>query len=113
MLEYFSGVLFLTSNRPSHIDEAFQSRIDISLNYPDLDAASRRTIWKNFFLKCTKTVEITDGELDRLVQMSLNGRQIKNIVKQSQLLARRNEGSTVKMHDVEDILRIVKGREVA
>lgn len=108
MLEYFHGVLFLTSNRASRIDEAFQSRIDVHLNYPNLDAPSRKTVWKNFFLKSTKTVEVTDEELDRLAQIALNGRQIKSIVKQSQLIAGRNKDSTVKMDNIEDVLRIVK-----
>jgi len=65
-----------------------------------------------FFLKSTKTVEVTDEELDRLAQIPLNGRQIKSIVKQSQLIAGRNKGSTIKMDNIEDVLRIVKAPEV-
>ena len=29
-------------------DAAFQSRIHISLEYPELDAKSRKTVWQNF-----------------------------------------------------------------
>lgn len=36
VLEYYSGILFLTTNRVGHLDEAFKSRIHISLYYPPL-----------------------------------------------------------------------------
>jgi hypothetical protein len=35
-LEYYSGILFLTTNRVGDFDEAFASRIHISLYYPEL-----------------------------------------------------------------------------
>ncbi|RYP25247.1 hypothetical protein DL765_000128 [Monosporascus sp. GIB2] len=36
VLEYYSGILFLTTNRVGALDEAFQSRIHLSLCYPHL-----------------------------------------------------------------------------
>lgn len=36
-MEYYSGILFLTTNRVGDFDEAFTSRIHISLYYPELD----------------------------------------------------------------------------
>lgn len=36
VLEYYSGILFLTTNRVGTLDEAFKSRIHISLYYPSL-----------------------------------------------------------------------------
>ena len=46
VLEYFTGVLFLTTNRVGAFDEAFKSRIHISLYYPPLDAEKTWSIWK-------------------------------------------------------------------
>ena len=42
-LEYYAGILFLTTNRVGSIDPAFKSRIHISLFYPrfDLEATLR------------------------------------------------------------------------
>lgn len=40
--------MFLTTNRVSTFDAAFQSRIHISLEYPELDKKSRKGIWANF-----------------------------------------------------------------
>ncbi|CCF32008.1 hypothetical protein CH063_04472 [Colletotrichum higginsianum] len=36
VLEYYTGILFLTTNRVGDFDEAFTSRIHMSLYYPDL-----------------------------------------------------------------------------
>jgi SpoVK/Ycf46/Vps4 family AAA+-type ATPase len=46
-LEYYSGILFLTTNRPGTIDEAFKSRIHLSLRYPSIDLSSTRQMWDN------------------------------------------------------------------
>jgi hypothetical protein len=40
--------MFLTTNRVSTFDPAFQSRIHISIDYPELSPESRRKIWENF-----------------------------------------------------------------
>ncbi|KAL4739363.1 hypothetical protein BDV11DRAFT_215286 [Aspergillus similis] len=37
VLEYYSGILFLTTNRVGTLDEAFKSRIHVSLYYPRLN----------------------------------------------------------------------------
>jgi len=48
LLEYFQGILFLTTNRVETFDEAFQSRIHIAIRYNDLDQKAKRQIWKTF-----------------------------------------------------------------
>ncbi|KAH9907824.1 hypothetical protein F4778DRAFT_719249 [Xylariomycetidae sp. FL2044] len=45
-LEYYNGILFLTTNRVGSIDEAFKSRIHMSLYYPPLDKAQTRDIFR-------------------------------------------------------------------
>src|SRR6186713_134787 len=45
VLEYYTGVLFLTTNRIGDFDEAFASRIHISLYYPQLDLDSTLRIF--------------------------------------------------------------------
>lgn len=44
-LEYYSGILFLTTNRIGSFDEAFISRIHMSLYYPDLDEDYTYKVW--------------------------------------------------------------------
>lgn len=48
VLEYYEGIMFLTTNRVQTFDPAFQSRIHISLEYRELDQASRKKVWHNF-----------------------------------------------------------------
>ncbi|KAI5367120.1 Putative AAA+ ATPase domain, ATPase, AAA-type, core [Septoria linicola] len=51
VLEYYEGIMFLTSNRTSSFDRAFESRIHISLQYKDLEAKARKAIWQTFLDK--------------------------------------------------------------
>ncbi|KAL4879312.1 hypothetical protein BJY04DRAFT_220168 [Aspergillus karnatakaensis] len=46
VLEYYSGILFLTTNRVGNMDEAFKSRIHISLYYPPLTLTQTKKIWQ-------------------------------------------------------------------
>ncbi|PMD52866.1 P-loop containing nucleoside triphosphate hydrolase protein [Hyaloscypha bicolor E] len=50
-LEYFQGILFLTTNRVGQFDEAFMSRIHVSIGYERLDDSARGQIWDNLFRK--------------------------------------------------------------
>lgn len=46
VLEYFTGILFLTTNRVGTFDEAFTSRIHLSLYYPPLEWPQSQSIWE-------------------------------------------------------------------
>jgi len=89
-LEYYEGILFLTTNRVDNIDTAFQSRIHVSIEYEPLNEVSRRHVWSNFLSRDIEH-ELTDAQIDELAQVDINGRQIKNILKTSQLLACRKK----------------------
>jgi hypothetical protein len=111
VLEYYEGILFLTTNRIKNIDDAFHSRIHISMQYPSLTATSRRHIWNTFM---SKTTGLSGGQLDALAQVELNGRQIKNVLKTAQMLARRGKGDgKVNMGHIETILAIERGKDFA
>lgn len=93
LLEYYEGILFLTTNRIDNIDSAFQSRIHISLSYPELDHSTRRYIWENFLRLLGVLDSWAAEDLDELAQMELNGRQIKNVLKSAALLSARKKES--------------------
>lgn len=90
--------MFLTTNRVNTFDPAFASRIHISLNYKELSIASRRTVWKNFLDNSPQDHVITTKELDELSRLSMNGRQIKNILKIARLLASRQDAKLDREH---------------
>ncbi|KAJ7705121.1 P-loop containing nucleoside triphosphate hydrolase protein, partial [Mycena olivaceomarginata] len=48
LLEYYEGILFLTTNRVNTFDPAFQSRIHMALKYENLEAQARKRLWKDF-----------------------------------------------------------------
>ncbi|KAF2647422.1 hypothetical protein K491DRAFT_784737 [Lophiostoma macrostomum CBS 122681] len=54
MLEYYKGILFLTTNRIGVFDEAFKSRIHISLFYPNFDEETTIRVWKTFIKQTQK-----------------------------------------------------------
>ncbi|KAK0656210.1 P-loop containing nucleoside triphosphate hydrolase protein [Cercophora newfieldiana] len=109
-LEYYEGIMFMTTNRVDNIDAAFQSRIHVSLEYPDLTSSSRRAIWKNFLRGATIKSGITDAEIEQLSELKLNGRQIKNILKTAQLLAARRKSATLEKKFIDTVLAIEKRR---
>ncbi|KAH7320651.1 hypothetical protein B0I35DRAFT_427533 [Stachybotrys elegans] len=55
VLEYYNGLLFLTTNRVGAIDEAFKSRIHLSLYYPPLDKTQTRDIFRLNVAKLRET----------------------------------------------------------
>lgn len=94
-LEYYGGILFLTTNRPGVIDEAFKSRVHISLRYPSVDLDSTKKQWTNILNRIeaeNKTADVKvifDKELllefaqrhfEQCERMGVtwNGRQIRN-----------------------------------
>ncbi|KAK4464310.1 hypothetical protein QBC42DRAFT_344734 [Cladorrhinum samala] len=46
VMEYYTGILFLTTNRVGDFDEAFTSRIHISLYYPELNQDKTTEVFK-------------------------------------------------------------------
>ncbi|KXS95836.1 hypothetical protein AC578_1191 [Pseudocercospora eumusae] len=86
VLEYYQGIMFLTTNRVETFDTAFASRIHLSLEYPELNKKSRQGIWETFLKRLPKH-GISEKEVEKLAQREMNGREIKNFLKSAQLLA--------------------------
>ncbi|KAI0839292.1 P-loop containing nucleoside triphosphate hydrolase protein [Hypoxylon sp. FL0890] len=89
-LEYFSGIMFLTTNRVRVFDEAMLSRIHLALEYEAPGPEMRRLIW----IRNLTTVPPTeldfdvDEELDDILVADFNGREIANCVNTARTLAR-------------------------
>ncbi|KAF8636274.1 hypothetical protein AX17_003665 [Amanita inopinata Kibby_2008] len=88
-VEYYRGILFLTTNRVSAFDEAFFSRIHVALHFTELSEESRRQVWTAFINKIdSESLSQTSPEqIRQLAKREVNGRQIKNAVKTAQSLA--------------------------
>ncbi|KAK6950113.1 hypothetical protein Daesc_008439 [Daldinia eschscholtzii] len=86
-LEYYGGILFLTTNRVNTFDEGFKSRIHVPIRYTDLNSESRLQIWRNLCSRVPGGVDVNEAELKELSEHDLNGRQIKNVIKAAESLA--------------------------
>ncbi|KAI2615922.1 hypothetical protein GGR54DRAFT_255090 [Hypoxylon sp. NC1633] len=112
VLEYYDGILILTSNRVGTFDEAFKSRIQLTLRYKNLGQDQRYQIWSNF-IKRLEILERTrkpnptsatssavqsrpgigidvDGireHLSELAACNLNRREIRNAISTARQLA--------------------------
>jgi SpoVK/Ycf46/Vps4 family AAA+-type ATPase len=87
-LEYYQGILLLTTNRLRSLDEAFQSRIHFAFEFDELSDKAREAIWRNFLARAN--VEFDNEDFSKLAQVKLNGRQIKNIANISHAVAIQN-----------------------
>lgn len=113
MLEYYEGLMFMTTNRIDNIDTAFQSRIHVSFEYPDLTVDSRKQIWTKFIESAAESgfrADITDRSIAQLAEIERNGRQVKNIVKTAQLLAARRRERVLTRDIIQTVLEIEKKR---
>lgn len=78
-LEYFQGVMILTTNRVTDFDDAVQSRIHIRISYSPLGPNTRKRIWESFLKKLItegKAASLSAEELKDLTNHDLNGRQV-------------------------------------
>ncbi|KAI0385879.1 P-loop containing nucleoside triphosphate hydrolase protein [Hypomontagnella monticulosa] len=106
-LEYFGGIVFLTTNRVDSFDVAMKSRIHLSLSYTPPEIEVRRRIW----LHCLGNVPVNAKEIDVdstvgfLVTAKLNGREIANAVNTARTLA-RFDGAPLRLGHIETVLDV-------
>ncbi|KAL3481693.1 hypothetical protein BJX99DRAFT_218133 [Aspergillus californicus] len=114
VLEYYSGILFLTTNRIGVIDEAFKSRMHICLRYPSISLESTRSIWDKLMNRITADNKTRDVQVafarSELLQFAekhykqhaesgttWNGRQIRNAFQTAIALGQHDR--TMKLRD--------------
>lgn len=101
LLEYYQGILFLTSNRVRCFDEAFHSRVSIALRYEPLNRKTRRQVFDNLL----NAAGITGIDTKKISKHKLNGRQIKSTIRLAQTLA-FTEGVSVSLEHLERTVSI-------
>lgn len=81
--------MFMTTNSIYSMDPAFQSRMHLILEYKPLDLQSRKGLWRVFSERTAgyEKLDWPDTTVDRLANVDLNGRQIKNIVRTANSIA--------------------------
>lgn len=107
--------MFLTTNRVGTFDQAFQSRIHVTLGLPTLDQPRRTEVWLIFLRELAKAHQLTPDQLSELQTQvfqtwsgqTLNGRQIRNSVRTALLVAEKKKETVGKKH-FDTVLRIGK-----
>ncbi|KAL4800787.1 hypothetical protein BDV19DRAFT_352151 [Aspergillus venezuelensis] len=98
VLEYYQGILVLTTNQIAQFDIAVHSRIHVAIKYKEMDAYRALEIFKNFLIPLNKENRVR--HMDEILEwlqsdahrMNFDGRQIRNVVTSACSLARA-EGS--------------------
>jgi hypothetical protein len=84
LLDYYQGILFLTTNRADVLDHAVLSRVMLKLEYPDLDRSARAVIWGTMLQEAGMV--LTEGTTEELAEAQINGRQIRNLTRLARIL---------------------------
>ncbi|CAG8972133.1 hypothetical protein HYALB_00008138 [Hymenoscyphus albidus] len=97
VLEYYHGIMFLTTNHIASFDIAIVSRIHVAIRFESLDQKQTEAIFRNFLdkLEDNRLIEsytdrdgILDWLEDTVYREGLDGRQIRNVVTTALGLAR-------------------------
>ncbi|KAI2896788.1 hypothetical protein CBS76997_9224 [Aspergillus niger] len=126
-IEYYRGILFLTTNRVGHFDDAFISRIHVVIRYDNLSEENRRTIWEQFFDKLaderhdfvvTRRAKSYVLEDEVISKMQWNGREIRNASQTAVALAEyrfsqkpdksKDDGPTLDQRDFEQVCNMTR-----
>ncbi|KAI3332166.1 P-loop containing nucleoside triphosphate hydrolase protein [Xylariaceae sp. AK1471] len=103
VLEFYNGILILTTNRVGRFDEAFKSRIQLALSYQNLDEEQLEEIWRNLFRLLDskrERVDIQDLEqnVHKLAKFDINGHQIRSVITMVRYLAKFRKQRLVYKH---------------
>ncbi|KAI9644987.1 hypothetical protein NHQ30_007022 [Ciborinia camelliae] len=94
VLEYYQGILMLTTNQIAQFDVAIKSRIHVAFKYNELNPKQTLDIFNGFLEPLNEKGliknmgDITEWLNEDVVKMGLDGRQIRNIVTSAVGLAR-------------------------
>ncbi|KAE8150938.1 hypothetical protein BDV25DRAFT_139371 [Aspergillus avenaceus] len=129
VLEYYSGILFLTTNRVGALDEAFRSRVHISLYYPHLSHDDTVAILRSNLKRLPRAdllpedatvgsahIQVMDDQIVDFVKTEFqeyhrahkrgpwNGRQIRNAVQIATCLAFYEKQNSTKSKNLPAVL---------
>ena len=106
VLEYYEGILILTTNRVLSFDVAVQSRIHLAVMYHDLNEKQTREIVKVHMQK--REHRLTDDNITSFIESAhtsgLNGRQIRNVISSAEAMASARARSYIEYNDIRSVL---------
>jgi hypothetical protein len=108
VLEYYRGVLFMTSNLGLEVDDAIVSRATAQFHFEMPDENDQKVLWR--VLGDQNKLGMTDAEIGQIVKAlpELSGRDIKNLIKLA-IIATMNKGGRVTPDVVKFVSRFKAG----
>ncbi|XXG94193.1 hypothetical protein Hte_000446 [Hypoxylon texense] len=110
VLEYFQGILILTTNQIAMFDIAIQSRIHVAIKYTELDKEQVQKIFMQFLDQYNKRglVEqypaIAKFARNDLHKKGFDGRQLRNLVASAMGLAQARPNGKMRMDDINIVM---------
>ena len=112
-LDYYQGIVIITTNRVSRFDGALMPRIDLTLGLPPLDRDRRTAVWQNqiddlFYdrtLHATQSADLCALAREKWSEDEINGHQIKKVIRTARVMAER-KGRALKRRDIEIVLKM-------
>ncbi|KAF2001484.1 hypothetical protein P154DRAFT_574831 [Amniculicola lignicola CBS 123094] len=107
-MEYYKGMLFLTTNRIEQFDPAFHNRVHVNIKYGELSPEERCNIWRDHLTRACKknrNKALWNEEAYRLLgSIKTNGRDIRNSTRTAVNFAQSSD------HDVDmtHVLTVVR-----
>lgn len=113
ILEYYEGILILTTNRIKTFDIAVQSRINLAVRYNNLDDKQKKRVYLNFIDQLNEENTENIAQLKAFVENDeeespfklLNGRQIRNVLFSAASLAKGDDAKQFRLSHIEQVLK--------
>ena len=109
VLEYFKGILIMTTNRIMTFDVAMLSRCHYAIDFKPLSLDQEQEIWMRYVDKLNEHNSEKKDEIEDWVkhltkrQTKLNGREIRNVFTTAQTLAQAEYNKKMKKDHLERV----------
>ncbi len=105
VIEYYSGVLFMTTNRGDMVDDAIASRCIARIDFKPPGEHDQKRIWR--ILADGSGAEISDPTIEVIATKYplLSGRDVKNLLKLSALVTASRGGGAITSQTIEFVMR--------
>ena len=112
-LDYYQGIVIITTNRVSRFDGALMPRLDLTLGLAPLDRDRRLAIWRNQIQDLFNDGTINASQSDDFWALAsdewsmddFNGHEIKKAVKAAKVVAEK-KGKGLSRREIETMLKI-------
>lgn len=104
VLEYYKGVLFLTTNRSTLVDDAIASRATAKICYHFPTPENLKKIWQ--VISKNSKVSISESVIDEAVKMypKISGRDVRSLIKLVNLMTMDNK-STISLSNISHAMK--------